>query len=508
MRLNKTPFVFSLLLGIVFMGLGWLVRPLWYDVSDFLGTRLPVMAILETLAVLFTAYCWRSIQQQSQHKPGSWKHLLAVIPADLFMLALLHVFFTELGAEQVMIWRNLWVALPCVLWLGAAGLALWKPPHNPDVRLMVIAGLVMSAAIYSFLPARVANTSRPVVFFQQDGLEVVWGTNMPAAGWVDFGLDATLGDTRQEQVDGLKVIGDRIQQVFLPMSAAGENLFLRTGAEGIRNIHPIDADKAGQVNSPTLQVDLPNPGSEVSFVAFSDLHEQNSLYTRLAEHIDWLQVDLSVYLGDLLNNVSDASQVNRSILDLPTGGLDLPRVFVRGNHETRGPAARSLAGWLIPPGGKYYYTFQAGNAFFIVLDSGEGETDSDVEYSGLVDFSAYHQSQAAWLKAILATPEFEQAVYRIVLVHCPPNENITPEFTPVFNLLTSRRDISLVVSGHMHEAGIWLPEETGLPFPLARCGGSSADDMAALSVHLGAQVMELKIIGLDGTVWERAVLPR
>jgi predicted MPP superfamily phosphohydrolase len=506
MRLTKVLPLFSLILSLAFISLGLLVRPLWYDVNDFLGTTLPVMAILVLLAVVYVTYTWRSFKQDILGIPGSWRHYLAMLLPDLFMLTLLYVFFTELGAEQVMIWRNLFKSLPYVLWLVAVGLSLLRPPRSQNARAAVIIGLILAASIWFALPLRVVNTTHPVVFIQQDGLDVVWGTNMRAVSWLDYGPDANLGSTLQEQEYGLKVIGDQVQSIFLSDELIKKDLFLRTNAEGIRNIYPVDADKAGVVQSEIVQLKLPDPGREISFVAFSDLHEQNSLYNRISEQIDWAQMDLSFYLGDLVNNVSEASQVNRSILNLPTGGYEIPRVFVRGNHEARGEAARSMQNWLVPPEGKFYFTFQAGNAFFIVLDSGEGETDADVEYSGLVDFASYHQQQAAWLQAVLDTPEFKNADYRIVLVHIPPTENPTPEFFPVFSQLVSRQDIDLVVSGHMHEAGIWLPSETGLPFPVIRCGGSSADDMAAVTVHLGANAMELKVIGVDGTVWKSLII--
>jgi hypothetical protein len=143
---------------------------------------------------------------------------------------------------------------------------------------------------------------------------------------------------------------------------------------------------------------------------------------------------------------------------------------------------------------------------FIVLDSGEGETDTDVEYSGLVDFASYHQQQAVRLKTVLNSPEFNNSDYRVVLMHIPPTKIPTPEFSPVFSQIVTRRDIDLVVSGHMHEAGIWLPEETGLPFPVIRYGGSSVDDMAEVIGYLGVQGMDLEVIRIDGTVWESLII--
>jgi hypothetical protein len=50
------------------------------------------------------------------------------------------------------------------------------------------------------------------------------------------------------------VIGDRVQRIFLPDTLISKDLFLRTNAEGIRSIYPIDADKAGQVQSEIVQL--------------------------------------------------------------------------------------------------------------------------------------------------------------------------------------------------------------------------------------------------------------
>jgi predicted MPP superfamily phosphohydrolase len=503
MRLSRILPLITLLLAIAFSGLALLVRPLWYDVNDFLGTDLPVMAILTILGGLFAIYAITLFKSQVLAKARSWLHFLLAVLADLFMLVMLYVFFDQLGTEQVMIWRNLGKALPTVIWLGAVGIAMWWPPSSRKVRAAVVLGLALVAVVWSFLPVRVAITTRPVVFLQQGGANVIWGTNMRGISWVDYGPDEAIGNSIQEQAYGLKVTGDQLQRVFLPLQAGNQDFFLRANVLGVRSIYPIDAIQAGEAHSPVIDVKMPpGAGDSLSVVAFSDLHESNALYARLAEQIDWPQMDLAVYLGDLLNHVADAPQVAHSLLSLPTGGLDLVRVFVRGNHEARGESARSLDKWMLPPGGQYYFTFQAGPAYFIVLDSGEGETDSHVEYSGLVNFAAYHRVQAAWLEGVLNSEEYARAAYRIVLVHIPPNGSITQEFVPVDNLIATRSDIDLVMSGHSHEMDIQLPDETGLPFPVTTCGGSAENDMAAVTVQINGQGMLLKVIDVNGTVRE------
>jgi predicted MPP superfamily phosphohydrolase len=508
MRLTKILPIFTTLIGVAFASLSILVRPLWYDVNDFLGTQFPVMAAVIVLGVLFIGYAVYLLKSGGLEKPRAWRHYLALAIANLFMISLLYVFFTQLGAEVVMIWRNLAHAAPYIVWLGAIGFALWFPLRTTRGRAAVIAGLAFIALLWSALPLRVAFTTRPVVYIQQGGVNVIWGTNMRAVSWLDYGQGAGLGSSLQEQSAGLKVTGDQIQRIFLPLPVWKGGLYFQAHVEGVRDIYPIDAVKAGQAQSDIVHVDWPAAGEDISFVAFSDIHERSSNYARLAKQIDWEQMDFIVQLGDLVNHVADAGQVERSILSLSTGGLDLPRVFVRGNHETRGEAARSLDEWLVPPGGNFYYTFQVGDAFIIVLDTGEDKPDDNVEYSGLVNFTAYQQEQAAWLEGVLASPEYAQAKYHIVLLHRPLKSEVAEQFIPVYNQLVSRNDIDLSISGDSHVAGIFTPEETGLPFTIANCGGSESDDMAAVTVHIGSSGIELAIIGLDGSIWESTLIGR
>jgi acid phosphatase type 7 len=508
MRPAKLLLIVTVLLGIAVASLSILVRPLWYDVSEFLGTQFPVMAAVIVLGALIAGYGSALFQNGRLEKPRAWLHYLLLTLADIFVLALLYIFFTQLGSETIMIWRNLTHALPYVIWLGAAGLALLSPPRTKPGRVAVIVALAAAALTWNALPLRVDFTSQPVVYFQQDGVNVIWGTNMRSISWVDFGPDEGLGSSAQEQADGLKVTGDRIQGVFLPLPYLTGDLFLQAKVEGVRSIYPINAVKAGTAQSEVVHVTLPARGDELSFVAFSDLHERSKNYARLEKQIDWKQMDFVIQLGDLVNHTADAGQVEQSILSMPTGGLNLPRAFVRGNHETRGDAARSLGEWLLPPDGNYYYTFRVGDAFFIVLDSGEDKPDDHIEYSGLVDFTAYDQVQAAWLENVFASPEYQQAGYHIVLVHRPPNTPVAEQFAPVMSQVTSREDIQLVMSGDSHIAGIFPPEETGLPFTVANCGGSEVDDMAAVTVHIRNNGIEVTIIGLDGSVWDSAMIAK
>ena len=138
------------------------------------------------------------------------------------------------------------------------------------------------------------------------------------------------------------------------------------------------------------------------------------------------------------------------------------------------------------------------------------------EYAELINFNEYHQEQAAWLADVFKSPEYQQADYQIVLVHIPPFEDysvifpedfLTEAFDPVLALLHQQTDIDLVMSGHLHRGDIWLPEETGLPYPVTTCGGPLGLDTAAVTAQLTETGIQLDVIDILGNTIESAWFP-
>ena len=108
-----------------------------------------------------------------------------------------------------------------------------------------------------------------------------------------------------------------------------------------------------------------------------------------------------------------------SIIELCEKKYDIDFFFVRGNHETRGPNARTLMTYFPHPSGKNYYSFNHGDVHFIILDSGEDKPDTHPVYAGIVDFDNYRTEQAEWLKKDINSEEFKKAKYKIAVYHIP-----------------------------------------------------------------------------------------
>lgn len=496
--------ILSLAISFAFAAITLLLHPLWEDVNNFLGTSLPVMLS----ASIFGGICFAGSLYLLEIKGFGlrWHYALFLI-ADVVMIGLLAYLLSELGPERAVLTQQFTIYLPYVVWLGLIILYLWFMPRlsilqsRPSI-VSFIAALAVSALIWRSLPLQFELTSQPVIFLQDGGAVVTWGTNMTATGEVEYSLDGEPTQTITNQTHGLRNLGDGIVRIFVPFQLAPLSMNLTAISEGIRALRPTSVNKTDKVASENISIQFPDSGDEISFVSFSDLHEQADIYEALASHIVWDEMDMAVYNGDLLNSTADAQQVTRSILGLATGSHDLPRIFVRGNHETRNKSARLLDNWLLPEGGHWYQAFTFGNTFFIALDGGEDKPDADKEYGGLVDFTSYHQEQAEWLKKVLSSQEYQAAQYRVVLLHTPLfGEDQAPlSFEPVAALLRKNSDIDLMINGHTHLYGIFAPDETGLPYPAAFSGGPETDTAAAVVVRMGNDMLQVQVIDINGII--------
>jgi len=520
MRILKIIAAISTIIAGAFILVIGSAYPLWKDIHGYIGVSFPLLPILIGLGLLFSLYCLLIAAPKIKTQRHLWPHYIGMVLFDTIMIVLVVVLLDQLGSNRTVLTDTFLTSWPYALWFGAIIvllwlMPLWKPLQNNIARISIIALLGIIALVWLSLPWKLRITQQPVVFIQSGGVSISWATNMNSISQVDYGSSSEMGETAVRQSDGLLDVNNVIQTVFIPMVETSGDLYFQASSQGVRNFELTNVVTTGEVSSQPLEVHLPEPGSPLSVVAFSDIHEQVDRYQEMSDQIDWTGVDEVLYIGDLLNYTISPEQAAQTILALPTGEELLPRVYVRGNHETRGEGARSLDEWLLPPEGNWYYTFSSGNVFFVVLDSGEDKIDSHPEYSGMNDFADYYQEEAAWLQEVVSSQEYQEADYRVVLMHIPPFTGndpdafgyISPDLAPIIELLRQQTDIDLVMSGHIHEGGIWLPEETGFPFPVVTCGGQQVMDMAAVTAEFGVDGITLQVIHSSGAIWDDAFLP-
>jgi DNA repair exonuclease SbcCD nuclease subunit len=150
---------------------------------------------------------------------------------------------------------------------------------------------------------------------------------------------------------------------------------------------------------------------------------------------------------------------------------EIPVLFVRGNHDTRGRLAELYPKYFPVDGQKTYYTFEIGCLNGVVLDCGEDKLDARIEYDSSKDvpeeyrgtnrFHAYRQQQLEFLqKKALNTEKIPFAVSHICPIKTTEQAgggfDIERETYSKWNEELERLKIKFMLCGHFHKAFVLL----------------------------------------------------
>lgn len=230
-------------------------------------------------------------------------------------------------------------------------------------------------------------------------------------------------------------------------------------------------------------------------------YARKSVYGELGSRRD---VDLAIFLGDLVNDKTDLLAPSRALLD----SLPFPWACVPGNHDRdvygRG-RNRDMASYRRVIGTPDT-TFVRGGVRFILMDDVRGKGTRDYE-------AGFRDDQKAWLSGVLAgTP---QEMLAVLSAHIPFSE-----FRALDSLETilSGHPRLLLMSAHTHTmarhtlvfpagmaveevltgaaCGSWwrgVPDERGIPLSYQNCGAPPCYYLAEFSS--GTYRLDYKAIG-------------
>jgi Icc-related predicted phosphoesterase len=224
-------------------------------------------------------------------------------------------------------------------------------------------------------------------------------------------------------------------------------------------------------NAKPLKFNTTDPLKEnkMSFVVVNDIHGNNNLLENLLTKGDYQSTDFIFFNGDMVSEMQSEDQLFGGFMDtaIKMFAKEKPMYYSRGNHETRGNFANAYPEYFTSPSGKLYYILRRGPVCFVVLDCGEDKPDSDIEYSGIVAFDQYRNTETAWLKEALKSPEFATAPLKVAIVHMPPfggwhgEEEVAAKFVPLLN----EAKVDVMLCGHLHKY-IHQQPGNGVNFPV------------------------------------------
>ena len=344
----------------------------------------------------------------------------------------------------------------------------------------------------------------------ENEVTVVWTTDKPCKSWVEFSKKedgksfySQLPRKAYASQDGLCCV-DTLHRVTVTGLEKNTTYFYRVLSQEVKELLPYRPVLGNIVSTdiwkkPLTFTTLDGRQETLSMVMINDIHGKNDLQKKLLEMAPPQNVDMVVFCGDMCNYINKQSDIFTGFLDTSVGlfAFRKPFVYVRGNHETRGAYARNFFRYLAGPEGKFYYAFTYGPIRFVVLDSGEDKPDTDVEYSGLVDFDNYILEQKEWLARELESPEFRAASFRVVLSHIPfgkggwyGSERLRKQLLP---LLEGAR-IDLMLSGHNHTFG-FMDKGKVTAFPIIVNSNNSV-----LTMFGSEDLLKVQVKQIDGKV--------
>lgn len=187
----------------------------------------------------------------------------------------------------------------------------------------------------------------------------------------------------------------------------------------------------------------------------------------------------SAGLGDLVNDGSDPAAWARFAATLAPLATRVPVVPIVGNHDYDGFYNDLVSHWYLRLFGRdtTWMAWSCGPARFVALDL---NTQFPI---GVSPGSAQH----AWLRREVASDEWREAAWRVLLVHQPPYSRSWAGYDGDEAVRTIVRDLvghglQMVVSGHSHAYEHLMRTVAGRPLHVLITGGAGGgleDPLAA-----------------------------
>lgn len=209
----------------------------------------------------------------------------------------------------------------------------------------------------------------------------------------------------------------------------------------------------------------PVTGPDVNIYHIADAH--NRVEQPVAAG-SWFgdRLDMLILNGDIPNHSGEIGFLTtiHKIGSELTGG-EIPIVFSRGNHDTRGIYAENIADHTPTDCGRSYYSFRLGHIWGLVLDCGEDKGDFNEEYGNTVCCADFRRRETEFIRSVVADCKHEYEAdgvqNRLVIVHNPFTQRYAGKFdieTDTYRewagILREHVHPQLMLCGHTHKCYI------------------------------------------------------
>ena len=327
---------------------------------------------------------------------------------------------------------------------------------------------LLAVVAFAADPPRVNTKCGPwVVGVTETEMTVVWTSTDRCMGWVEVAPDdgtsfyAEERPRYDEDFMGRHVVS-AVHHVRITGLKPGTSYRYRIYQQGVddsgHNPVPSGYISASNVYSqkPYAIRTMDAKKTDCTFTMVNDIHGRDSMMLALTKGLKEQKPDFVVFNGDMVSFMGSTEDIETGFMTRATEtfATDIPLVYVRGNHETRGPGFSEYLNLFPTPTNTPYFTFRQGPVAFVVLDSGEDKPDSDIEYGGTAAYDAYREKMAEWLKEAVKSEEFRSAPVKIALLHIPFDKGVgwygNNELKRLLLPTLNEAGIDVMLCGHTH----------------------------------------------------------
>lgn len=345
-----------------------------------------------------------------------------------------------------------------------------------------------------------------------DQITIRWITNFNCYCWVEYGENPDNLNLKAQRVyEGLVQANNTIQDITLENLQPGKTYYYRAVSKKIPGFNKGKVtysdtfkDKVYAFTTPKGNMDI----KSASFLVFNDIHDRPESFGLLMKYQSPGKKDFVFLNGDMFNSLQTEDQIVDHLLNPLSNNFatETPFIYGRGNHEDRGPFARQLDNYIDGKGHPFYYSFQYGPLYCIVLDSGEDKADTEEVYGGINDFDDYRHEQRNWLLKEVEKKEFKNARFRVVFNHIPLYHTAKKDPHGAVNCrenwgdILNKSKISLMISGHTHVYKIHQPIAGMHNYPIVVGGGPFDGQRTIIEVNVDEHQLNLTMTDDSGKV--------
>lgn len=313
---------------------------------------------------------------------------------------------------------------------------------------------------------------------EKTGITIKWESIYPSYGYIEYGKTKNLGSKMIEEANP-----NLIHQLTLVGLEPGQKYYYRV--------------VCGEISSETSYFTTkPDTNKPFKFIVYGDNRTQVKIHERVAKQIAKENSAFVINVGDVVSRGAVLPQwIDEYFLPISAYSSTTPSYISIGNHEYGGFWERRK----VPPFEKYvshpigtvgsteyYFSFDYGNAHFIILDPNEGENGGDDS------IISPDSQQYNWFKQDLKEAQ-KNSDWIFVIMHEPPYSecwsggyyNGEPPLRKYIVPLIEANNVSIVFAGHTHDYERGLPHKPYDPktgkgnnaaYIITGGGGASLDD--------------------------------